>query len=439
MRKMIASIQKELLLLFRDKTGLILLFIMPAFLVLVVTLIQENVLKTNIGVLFLDKDGGEIGQELELLLQSSETIELIKSIDGSAVTEKKGNEAVADGSYQFCIIIPRGITNAVKKRTLGNVRNNLFNESMVEEISVPKITLYFDPTIQGSFKVAINSILSQVIQGLELKLKLEYTLDLLPEKIKMGFPEEFRTSLPENEALISFHQFERIDGDLIHINKKFATKRGFEKQPTSVQQNVPAWTLFGIFFIIMPISGSLISERETGTMLRLKAMPVSYFVIVFAKIAAYILICFGQFGIILFVGKYIIPLFGSPAFDAGTHHLAFFMILLSSICAATGYGILLGTLMKTYEQASMFGPVSVVIAAALGGIMVPVYAMPKFIQPLTILSPLSWGQNAFYDILLRGGGIKSALPEISALFLFSLVNLLIACFFIFYKDRKWGV
>ncbi len=436
MGKLIASIQKELLLLFRDKTGLLLLFIMPAFLVLVITLIQENVLKTDIKVLFMDNDNNEIGQSIETLFKTSQEVELIKNTNKAIITEADANKAVAEGSYQFCIIIPKGITAAVKKKSLENVNNILFETDTKTPILMPQISLYFDPTIQGSFRVAISNTLNSAVKRIEQQLKLNYIFELLPKKINMAFPQELKQFFPEDTVLLSLDRLEQDTGEIIGIKEIFATKMGFKKQPTSVQQNIPAWTLFGIFFIVVPIAGSLISERESGTMLRLKSMPVSYLIIMTGKIAAYTLICFGQFGFILFIGKFILPLFGSPAFEAGPQHGAFFLILLSSISAATGYGILLGTLMKTYEQASMFGPVSVVIAAVMGGIMVPVYTMPEFIQPLSMFSPLAWGQNAFYDILLRGGGITSVLPEICYLFTFFLINLGAAYLFIFYKNQS---
>ena len=52
-----------------------------------------------------------------------------------------------------------------------------------------------------------------------------------------------------------------------------------------------------------------------------------------------------------------------------------------------------------------FGAVSVVIAAAIGGIMVPVFAMPPVMQTISIFSPLSWGLNAFLDVFVRGGSL----------------------------------
>lgn len=436
MKKITTTIYKELLLLFRDKTGLLVLFVMPAALVLIVTLIQENLLKTDIRVLFIDNDKKEISREMETLLQRADNIKLIKQPDGSELTEEYANNSVAKGLYQFSIIIPDGTTEAVTKKSLQKVKKLMFDDRMPEEIAVPEIIIFYDPTIQGSFRVAVNNIVSRVINGVEQKLKFRHVLDLLPEKIKQAFPDEFREYIPDDNSLLPLREQLENEGAIIKTKETFATKMGFTTKPTSVQQNVPAWTLFGIFFIIVPIAGSLINERESGTLLRLRSMPVSYFVIMCGKITAYTFICFGQFGIILIIGKFVLPLFGCPPFSIGPKYWVFFLILLSSISAATGFGILLGTIMKTYEQASMLGPVSVVIAAAVGGIMVPVYAMPEFIQPFTVLSPLSWGQDAFYDILLRGGGLASALPEICSLFACFIGSIGTACFFMFYKNQN---
>ncbi len=84
----------------------------------------------------------------------------------------------------------------------------------------------------------------------------------------------------------------------------------------------------------------------------------------------------------------------------------------------------------------MFGPISIVVAAALGGIMVPVYAMPDIMQKISMCSPLAWGLNAFYDIFVRGGDVKSVLPESFSLCCFAVVTMLIAWFFMFRRGRR---
>ena len=61
MGKLWPNVYKELLLLFRDYAGLLVIFLMPVVLVIVVTLVQQNVLKsigeTKIKAIFLDRDG----------------------------------------------------------------------------------------------------------------------------------------------------------------------------------------------------------------------------------------------------------------------------------------------------------------------------------------------------------------------------------------------
>jgi ABC-2 type transport system permease protein len=85
------------------------------------------------------------------------------------------------------------------------------------------------------------------------------------------------------------------------------------------------------------------------------------------------------------------------------------LVALAAALAATGYGIMVGTLARSHEQASMFGAVSIVIAAALGGIMVPTYVMRRYLQAVSAWSPLGWGLAAFQDTLVRGetGGTVS--------------------------------
>ena len=96
------------------------------------------------------------------------------------------------------------------------------------------------------------------------------------------------------------------------------------------------------------------------------------------------------------------------------------MVVLAASLAATCYGIMLGTISRTYEQASMFGSISVVAASAIGGVMVPVYAMPEIMQKISVISPLGWGLNAFLDIFVRGGDVAAVTAELSLLLLFAL-------------------
>ena len=116
MRSITASIKKELLLLVRDKTGLLLLFLMPAVLVLVITLIQENVLKTHVDILFMDQDQGRVAREVDRLLSTAPDLTLVKP--ETPLSQDQAQAAVARGDYQFCIIIPKGAGRAVEEQAV---------------------------------------------------------------------------------------------------------------------------------------------------------------------------------------------------------------------------------------------------------------------------------------------------------------------------------
>ena len=434
-----ATVSKELLLLSRDRTGLLVLFVMPALLVLVMTLVQENVRKTmgesNTRILFVDHDCQEVGQTIEKKLMESGAIEIIKKIDGQEVDERKALKRVLKGDFQLCVFIPEGTTTAVKTRARQAVRKSLAMAELPAESGARQrdITVYFDPTVFGGFRSAVLNSLELVIMGIEVNEKMNVLSELLPEYINgtirkaMGplLPESFVSDIPRMRPDFSRDR-------LLRIAERPASQFNFEKKPTSVQQNVPAWALFGIFFIAVPMAGALIKERHDETLARLLTLPVSFLSVMTGKIIAYVLVCLTQFGFILFIGKYILPLLGTPMLDMGFDPVAVIIITLCAILAATGFGILLGTIAKTDEQASMVGPISIVIAAALGGIMVPVYAMPKIMQEISIYSPLAWGHDAFLEVFVRGGNIRTVSGDIIALLSFFIATVLMSwiCFFL---------
>jgi len=423
--KLVASIVKEFLQLLRDGAGMLLLFVMPTFLVIVITLIQDKVTTTTAEVLFVDNDKGRVSLEIQKLLHQTDVLKLVESLDGKAITSVDAREEVSSGQYQFAIILAKDLSRQVELVAEQMVTNQLFPEREEQlHLKKPEISVLFDPTVQGSFRAALSASLNMVVKGVQAQILVEKTFEMLPEKIVSNMPAHMASFLAAQQMNARDLVPQLFDGDsLISVRQKFTTEMGFISQPTAVQQNVPAWAIFGIFFIAVPLAGSLIHERETGTLLRLRVMPVSYLTIISGKILAYAFVCIIQFIFIVAAGIYVLPLLGLPAFDPGNQPVLFAFVLSGVIAAACGYGILLGTLGRTYEQVAVFAPVSIVIAAALGGIMVPVYALPDTLRSLCLLSPLYWGQSGFYDLLLRQGNVQMVLPEVLSLFAFCLCTI----------------
>jgi len=180
----------------------------------------------------------------------------------------------------------------------------------------------------------------------------------------------------------------------------------------------------------------MVKEKNQGTFVRLRTNPVPYAIVLGGKTIVFLTVALLQFALMLLVGVYLFPALGLPKLDVSDKLPLLFFVAFFAGLAAVGLGLLLGTIAKTQEQSAPFGATFVVILAALGGVWVPVFAMPKFMQALSKISPMNWGLEAFYDVFLRNVALKALLPEIALLFLFFLITTIIS---IVYNERQNAV
>jgi ABC-2 type transport system permease protein len=191
--------------------------------------------------------------------------------------------------------------------------------------------------------------------------------------------------------------------------------------------------MFAMFFILYPLAGNFIKEREEGSMLRLRLISGSQWPVISGKFAFYFFVCLIQFILMIAVGIYIMPMLGLTKLVLGSNPLGILITACSVAMAATGYGVLIAVYFRTPQQALSFGSVSVVILSAIGGVWVPVYIMPEILQTISRFSPMSWGLESFNDLFLRQASIQAILPNVLRLMGFSLVAL--AASVIIHKSR----
>ena len=420
------SVYKEFLLLKRDVGGVVILFVMPLVLIITVTLIQDSTFKSisnsKIPILLVDNDKGDVSKTVLENLQQSNLFSVVTQLDGTLLTESQTQEEVFKGRYKLGIVIPENLSLDLHTKINQNVENIMAGMGLSEAKSQTKslsttlqkeVKLFFDPAVQLSFKGAVMSSIDKMISQIETQSIYSAFQN------KMG-QESFNF---EKKSFISFKEIVPV------VDEK-------EILPNSVQHNVPAWTLFAIFFIVIPLSINIVKEKSLGTSIRLRTNPVENWIVMAGKTVTYLVICMIQFYMMVGVAVFLFPHMGLPSLNIEGNLMLMSIVALFSGFAAIGYGILLGTIAKTQEQSAPFGATSVIILAAIGGVWVPVFAMPKMMQFVAQSSPMNWGLNGFYDVLLRGGTFIDILPEISRLFLFFLAMMTIA---LFYDRKKRGV
>jgi len=422
MAKLIAAAVKELLLLKRDRTGLLVLFIMPALLVIVITLVQENVMELTgqkkTQLLLLDLDEGELAHALKQQL-TGEQIALVSWQKGVRTREEL-QAAVAGGSYQAGLVVPEGSTGKFNGEVARLFQQNGQAQAGDAAATVP-LLLFFDPGVMPGFRSGVTAQLRVALETIAMQAKLE-NLDRQLHSLLAGLG-----GAKEMATLPAKPLPDLLGKPLFFLEDQRTTTAAPGAPPYNpVQQNVPAWALFGMFFTAIPIAGAILQERKSGIWIRLASLPVSHLLLFAGKVAAYVCVCFCQFLLVGLIGFFLFPRLGLPAF---TFSVSPALILLTIFCAslaACGFGILLGVVCNSYEQAYALGSTVVVASAALGGVMVPVYAMPQAMQRLSIISPLNWGLTAFTDLLVRGSSLLAVSHDLIRLLLFFLLTILLA-------------
>lgn len=409
---------KEWILLSRDRVGLLFLFLMPLILVVVMALLQDAPFKDyqdlKFEILFLDHDKDLLGDQIKKGLIANKQFSIVDSLHHETLTEEQLSKKINSGSYKIGIIIPTQASLSIKKiasKSATQIMEGLGVSIEAEDLSkIPdsaNIQLLFDPATKQSFRSAITYALEKIINQSQMQMMINYLTQ----------------SEDTTSNIVDVKDMQAIR--IIPFEKDNSSKN--LTISNSVQHNVPAWSIFAIFFILIPIAGSMIEERENGVKLRMHLIPGHYTHLLIGKITAFMVVNVLQFISMLWVGIYLMPYFGLPSLQLG--FIAPTMMLLVAISfAASSFAVLIGNLFHTQNQALSFGAIIIVLMSAIGGIWIPVEVMPPFLQKLSYLSPLQWSQNGINDIFLRHGSWNDVMLEVILLMGFSITCLIITFF-----------
>jgi ABC-2 type transport system permease protein len=418
--KLLASVKKEALLLLRDRVGLSILFLMPMVLIFVMTLIQDAAFKTinekGIPIVFVNNDHDSLGILIEQGLRNNDLCSFNDSIDGQHATTALAQKAISEGKFLVGIIVPEHATDAIRKNVTALVNETMGTDDKVlaNSPTIPdsvEITILIDPVAKKSFLSSVTSNLHEFISEVKTKIMFqtfsEQVAEIIPDK----------SNTPKNVYQKS---------QIIKYKEVYASKSEEKVVPNAVQHNVPAWTIFAMFFIAIPLSGSIMKEKNEGSIFRLHTMPSPYLLLITGKVIVYVIVCLIQFLLMLSVGLVFLPMMGLPPLVLGNSFMGIFILTLATAFAATGYGVMVGTLASTEHQAAIMGSLSILLLSALGGIWVPSYVMPEVMRNISAYSPLNWSLTGYYKLFLRGAGVADILIDAIKLILFFLATMITA-------------
>lgn len=388
MYRLLSLFRKEFLILIRDLPGLAILFIMPVLLIMIVTLAQQNALKSSkeskTEVLFIDYAHSEFSRLLKQNLDSSGLYSLISNNAGNPMNNEMARKNISKGEYPVGILIASNDSN---------------------------IRLLIDPSLQLSYKNSLIGSLTYFIKGTQGRISTENLLKTLVPAMRPFMNELIEANLKKMPP----------------ITEVYATNENASIKPSIIQNNIPGFILFAMFFIVIPLAGSMVTEKNEGSYGRLRTLPVKVSILLTSKVLLFLVVCLIQFCLMMMVGTWILPaFFGMPALQIGPHYGLILLSTISAALAAIGFGLIVGSFASSQGQAALFGSVMVVILGVISGTFLPVYLMPKAIQTISLISPIRWGIDTYLEIFIREGTIGVIFPNIFRLLVFFVFALIVS-------------
>ncbi len=427
MNSILTLIRKDFTLFFKDKTAIVLTFLVPFFVIYIVGNIFSGAgdgggLSSKIKLAVYNESGDANANALIEGLDNEPSIDLIRDNGGPdenriPLDRESIRQGIVDHHFNFALIIPQ---NYIKEEGIG-IR--------LEFLSNPKNQIEAQ-MINGLIQKAIYTKLPQLMTGQLDDYQRELMGDENYTQFMDGFAALISLSFDEVEyedvrANMGFEGLSNLlngntDGSDDTGNETAALLEGMieieEDQVFGKEIKNPHLTRmiggYAIMFLLFATTGSaasLFEERNDGIFLRLLSMPVKRTHILWSKFIFNTVLGVTQ-ALTLFVASSF--LFDVEVFP---HFLNLFIVSIFASAACTAFGMLLASVSKTPQQAQGFGTLLIISMSAMGGAWFPLSMMPDAMQIVGKFTLVYWGVESYLGALWEEAGLIALLPEISVL------------------------
>ncbi len=410
--QILAITVKELKVLLHDRGAFTGLFILPIAFILVMTVALQGAFNSGgsnnpIHALVINQDRGKLASKVIADLRTAGGLELVEEQGGQPITPNVADDLVAAGQYPIALVFPADFSDGIL--------------AAADDPAAAKVVVSFvvDPAVGDQLLAPVEGLVGGAIER-------QASLAQAPLRAQQGF-DRMASTAPANQAALIRDLGKRFTAGMAEPSDAAWQNPGVETRvvtpasykaariPTSAEQNVPGYTVYGVFFIMTTISTSLFREKSEGTFRRLQAAPISRWTVLVGKLLPYYLVNLIQIALMFTIGIVVFHI------GLGSHPLALAPLSLSIAAAATGFGLLIASLGKTQEQVNSLSTVLSIVLSALGGLMVPSIIMPDFMQKLSQAIPHYWALTGFQDVIVRGAGFAEVLPVVGILMGYALV------------------
>jgi ABC-2 type transport system permease protein len=408
MKKLFLIGFKDVKLIFRDRAALIFMLLAPFLLTVGMGFVSGQLGGgsssgiSQIQVLIVNQDDGQLGEALVDLLQSEDLSDLLLS---TLVLDPKTARAQVDADEAVAVvIIPAGFTDSV-----------IPVDGQVPTGDAVQIEVFKNPTRPVSAGV-VQSIVEEFISRVETgRVGGEV---IVTQMLAAGLitPDQINTIAME----MGQRQANLVDEDpAIRLNSAESGQESQDFNPMAYM--APGLALMFLMFTVSNGGRSILAERALGTLPRLLVSPTNSAQVLIGKIFGVYLTGVAQMLILILASSLIFGIqWGDP--------LGVLVLILVAVFGATGWGILITALARTPGQVSSIGTAIMLIFGILGGSFFPISAMSDWFKWISRVTPNAWGLDGF-SILALGGNLFDLSAPILGLLAMGVILFVIAMVF----------
>ncbi len=409
MKKILLIGIKDLRLIIRDRTALILMLLAPFVLTLGMGFVTGRLGSSvssgieNIPVVIVNQDQQQLGNALVSAFESEDLKDLINpslSDDFAAARQMVDENKVA-----AAIFVPTGFTASIIPSS-GQPLSS-------EPVSIELYTNPSSPTSAGVVKTILEGFLSQVETG---RVSGVVSVEQLLRNGLIQPDQAAQTGSEIGAQLAAGMQ----SGSNSSIQIESLTGSGGSNDIDMLAILAPGMALMFLMYTVTNGGRSLLIEKNQGTLPRLLVTPTRNSEVLAGKVFGIFLTGFIQMVILIEATSTLFNLqWGDP--------LALLVLTIAAVIGATGWGMLLTAVARTPGQVSSIGSTLMLIFGLLGGSFFSMDNFPTWVQALSHVSPNAWGMDGF-TLLALGGNLQSILTPVLALLAMGLVLFIAAVF-----------
>lgn len=185
--------------------------------------------------------------------------------------------------------------------------------------------------------------------------------------------------------------------------------------------NYDLYMVPGILAILVTMVGgfltalNIVKEKEVGTIEQINVTPIKKQYFILGKLIPFWILGNVVFSIGLIIARLvygIIPL---------GNLLVLYGFIWLFLLAVLGFGLLVSTYSNTQQQAMLIMFFFMMIFILMGGLFTPIESMPNWAKVIARFNPLSYMIDVMRMVILKGSGWKEILPQLWKIALFAIV------------------